>query len=346
MDDVSSSKMIEKNQPVFSRDVSYAVKGVAIIMMLVHHCLGFPDYWLNPMEVSPAVAQIASQFKLCVAMYAFITGYGFYFSQDGSFVNHLKKAGSFLTQYWIQLFLIFLPIAGIHFRFSARKILLNMLALHDNIILFAWYVFFHLVVLLTFPYFKRLLNRGLLWDLTIIIIGGYGCTVALYILPFGGSFRQMLIDCSVYYPALGIGWFFARYDLFDRISERIRFRIPTAICLCLAVFLLRSKLSVVKGFTFDSFYAPCLILSLSLLIIKLGRLQHILTFFGKHSLHMWLFHSIFFSYYTREIVQPLVNWTQVPVLRLLLVTGTSTAVACMIDILFCFLAARISLFKE
>ena len=72
-----------------TKDETNFVKTIAIIFMLVHHFLGFPE-WLEsgininylPVRVKgvPLEIAIAGQFKICVAIFAFVTGYGWYLS--------------------------------------------------------------------------------------------------------------------------------------------------------------------------------------------------------------------------------------------------------------------------
>lgn len=320
---------LEQKGHLLSKQLSYMIKGVAILMMLAHHCFAFPEYWLDTYSVGLITTVICNQFKICVAIFAFITGYGFCAGKERRYRDTLWKAMNFLGQYWLQLFLIFLPIASASFSFSAKRILYNLIALYDNIILFAWYVFFHVLVMLSFPLVKRLLGRGLAIDSILVIFGGYGVTVLFYFLPFEGPLASMLLDCSIYYPVVGMGYICARYAVLDRIAQKLN--VPGAIGMIVLILLLRTKLSVVKGFSFDTFYAPMLILSLCLILEKCRFAHGIFAFLGKHSFHMWLFHSIFFSAYTRNAVQPLVTWTDIPVIRFLLITCMSLGVAVLID---------------
>lgn len=313
----------------FSKDKAGMVKGVAILMMLAHHCFAFPDYWLDGFRVGVIPTEISLQFKLCVAVFAFITGYGFFAGRRNTYRDIVRKLLNFLGQYWLQLFLIFLPVACVGFTFSVKRVLYNLIALYDNIILFAWYVFFHCLVLLTFPLVKRLLNKSPVWDLVVVLVGGYGVTVILYFLPFEGPLISMLTDCSCYYPVVGMGYVAAKYGVFDRLGPKIP--LPAALVLIPAVFALRMGVSVVKGFSFDVFYAPLLILALCVVLEKCRFAHKGLLFLGKYSFHIWLFHSIFFSHYTRDLMQPLVNWSDLPILRFLSVAVLSVAAAVLID---------------
>lgn len=314
---------------VFSKDKSCMIKGVAILMMLAHHCFAFPDYWLDGFQVGAIPTEISEQFKLCVAVFAFITGYGFFAGKRNAYRDIVRKLLNFLGQYWLQLFLIFLPIACVGFPFSVKRVLYNLIALYDNIIVFAWYVFFHCLVLLTFPLVKKLLNKGPVWDLAAVLAGGYGVTVLLYFLPFDGPLISVLRDCFCYYPVVGMGFLAAKYGVFDRIGSKLP--IPAALALLVAVFALRMGISVFKGFSFDVIYAPLLILALCKVLEKCRFAHKGLLFFGKYSFHIWLFHSIFFSHYTRDLMQPLVSWSDLPILRFLSVAVLSTVAAVLID---------------
>lgn len=317
------------NRPIFSKELSLAIKGVAILMMLAHHCFAFPDYWLDDFSVGAIPTAVCDSFKICVALFAFITGYSSFVTKERKYKDVLGKALCFLWQYWLQLFLIFLPVACIHFSFSTKRILYNLIALHDNIILFAWYVFFHILVMLTFPFVKRLLGKRLWLDLPIIVIGGYCVTAILYFLPVQGPLASMLLDCSIYYPVVGMGYLCARYGILDRIANRLH--ILGAIGIITLVLLLRTWFSVIKGFSFDTFYTPLFIVSLCVILKKIQFLQKILMFLGRNSFHMWLFHSIFFSAYTRDIMQPSVSWINIPIIRYLLVLFFSLAAAVLLE---------------
>ena len=65
----------------FSKKDTALVKGIAILMMLFHHCFEstgrYAGYEMNffPLTESQTVT-IASFFKICVALFVFLSGYG------------------------------------------------------------------------------------------------------------------------------------------------------------------------------------------------------------------------------------------------------------------------------
>lgn len=73
--------MDSNKQNVFSSDDSMKIKGIAIVLMMFHHCFGSADrfeaYTISffPFSTEQFI-RIASSFKICVSLFAFITAYG------------------------------------------------------------------------------------------------------------------------------------------------------------------------------------------------------------------------------------------------------------------------------
>lgn len=76
---------MEKQDCFLTRNETNFIKAVAIIMMLMHHFWGFPAWRVGGAALEPAIYlpggaslswMAARQFKICVAMFAVITGYG------------------------------------------------------------------------------------------------------------------------------------------------------------------------------------------------------------------------------------------------------------------------------
>ena len=73
--------MKPNSQITFSNKDSIEIKGIAIILMMIHHCFGsvdrFEAYNISffPFTDSQFI-KIASSFKMCVSLFAFITAYG------------------------------------------------------------------------------------------------------------------------------------------------------------------------------------------------------------------------------------------------------------------------------
>ena len=98
----------------FQKEDSLMLKGVAILMMLWHHCFlagRFEAYsvifW--PLKESQVV-NIAEFFKICVSLFAFISGYGLFLAWrktkgDGKSTSRwvYEKLVKTLSNYWFVL---------------------------------------------------------------------------------------------------------------------------------------------------------------------------------------------------------------------------------------------------
>lgn len=67
----------DKIKLTFTRDKTKLLKGIAIIFMVIHHT---------------APADFASSFKLCVGLFTFLAGFGFFFAKDKTHTGALKRA--------------------------------------------------------------------------------------------------------------------------------------------------------------------------------------------------------------------------------------------------------------
>lgn len=88
---------------------SNAMKGIAIIMMLFHHMFMNTDlvrkYDVNFLIFSEYnITNLAQTFKICVSIFAFITGYGLYLNYKKRTISHIRWIDSrlikLLSGYW------------------------------------------------------------------------------------------------------------------------------------------------------------------------------------------------------------------------------------------------------
>ncbi len=85
---------------------SNIIKGLAIILMFIHHTFGFPDRILPPNHYIPLLESINLEYyialfgKVCVPIFLFISGYGISASKNH---NQFKRIFSFLKIYWFYM---------------------------------------------------------------------------------------------------------------------------------------------------------------------------------------------------------------------------------------------------
>ncbi len=138
----------------FTKEQTEMIKGVAILLMLVHHLFGFPEWYTEGVSYigislrANTLEYVLGQFgHICVAVFAFITGYGMFFSyRSGSVIKKSAKKGlSFLIGYWLVLFVIAIPVnLLLGKRDITVSLVLNNLFGYDNtLVSFGWYVRFY-----------------------------------------------------------------------------------------------------------------------------------------------------------------------------------------------------------
>ena len=261
--------------------------------------------------------------KICVSVYAFITGYVACASDSyRTFRSRLGKIVKLLISYWVILGFIYLM--GILVREpmpDAVQFLLEMVGAHtDPTVMrctFSWYIYFYIEVLLLLIPLLNMLRHG---------FNGKPAAIFLFpvmILAFGAIVRILYkyglsqigpINNFFYYGQIVVaGFCFAYFGLFDRMNSYLgralrRISGPirrfTFLILMLAVILLRF-LVFSGSLNLDVLYVPALIF----LLFKLTevrnerrlavRARNILTalgtFLGRNSMNIWLLHSIFFT---------------------------------------------------
>lgn len=99
------------------KNCSTMIKGIAVLLMILHHLWGFPER-VPELHLPSACVQIGSAGKICVSMFMFLSGYGLYANYLKQGRTHIwKRVWNVYKRYW-QVFLVFVPIGyimGMHF---------------------------------------------------------------------------------------------------------------------------------------------------------------------------------------------------------------------------------------
>ena len=82
------------------------IKGVAILIMIMHHFIVIPFT-----EFGYIITKFGYACKICVGIYAMLSGYGYFFAKEKTIKYGLKKIWGLLKIYWISLFTLFIPMA-------------------------------------------------------------------------------------------------------------------------------------------------------------------------------------------------------------------------------------------
>ena len=291
------------------------IKGIAILIMIMHH---FCTTTLFP-DLSAGFVKFGAACKICVAIYAVLSGYGYFFAREKTVKYGLKKIWGLLQIYWISLFTLFIPAAIMGgWKMTPWQLIVQLFGLLPNLNWFAWYVFFYIFCMLVMPLlckyrvfrFRPMVNLGLM------LVVPYVFEVVLRFMP---NYRTStivhdLFSCFLYFPCFLVGYWMAENKVVERAKQMKWFRNPI-ICVVgmLLIFPVRQAISSVAGFLLDVFYAPLLICLAANLLesVYWKPASLILGILGKYSTGMWFFHAVFFSTYVCEWFQPvlkLVSW--------------------------------------
>ena len=301
-----------------SKKTTKMIKGVAILMMIMHH---FCAVSLFP-ELSSGLTKFGATFKICVVIYAVLSGYGYYFAKEKTIRYGMKKIWGLLEIYWISLFTLFLPIAimgGYHL--TMNSLFINLFGLLPNVNYFAWYVFFYVFCMLSMPFVYKIFKENLLINIGVACIVPYIIEVALHFVPNYESITAIhdLFSCFLYFPCFLIGFLLAKHDIITKMTLKLGDRYVLSLIGLIVVFVFRFYIPSIAGFLLDVIYAPMLIIFLNHLFIMMKNndlkiINGCLETLGKYSAGIWFFHAVFFSEYLRDIFLPVLKIIKNPIL--------------------------------
>lgn len=284
-----------------SKQATSALKGIAIMLMLFHHLFTFPTYWVGGTTI-PLLENVAQYLcwptKLCVGLFAFLTGWGYAFTKRKTIAYSLKKILHVYTRYWV-VFAALLAVCLISGCFEPKwqDVLLEIAALRRPIMYFAWYVPFYAIAMLLLPLLTRVKN--FIADVIFVLI-----------LPLVGSFvlmkgfeRLSLPICAElcsylfsYFPCVALGYLMAKWRLISDwvlpLAKKYHlYHWPIRFLMILLPFVGRYFLPDIMGVNLDLVYVPVFILGATEFI----RNFKLLHFFGNYSLSIWFLHCAFFG---------------------------------------------------
>lgn len=298
--------MIEKMiNNAFNKENCFYIKAIAIILMIVHHFFGFPD-WLLANNLYYSIGNIAGRpievfigeiCKICVCIFLFITGYGTYITLNNKKTKIkikycFSKCLKLLLMYWISLIIFVIPIISIFSKISLKLIISNILLRDTSLIYTSWYVVFYIIAMIyTLIYTNFDKKKSIILDFIV----GFGVPFVLYFLKPDSLF-------SHYYPTFMMGYLFSKYKLFnkfEKININIIIKILFLFIALIGLFIVRLLIGDSFGpISMITFIGPfvCYILALLVSIVSnIKCIKSILSFLAKYSTWYWFVHSIFHS---------------------------------------------------
>lgn len=343
----------------FTKKDTALVKGVAILMMLFHHCFEsswrYDGYEMNffPLTESQTVT-IASFFKICVALFVFLSGYGITKSlektpQDGYARQIGRRTFSMMSGFW------FIFILGV---ISSAIIMPSVLEVYSNEHILNSFIF----ALYDFLGFAKLFGTPTLnstwWymSLALIIIAvmpllyrlykKFGWIALFVVIFFVNGFVTKAFNANVvnydmirWFFTLALGIVCADKDLLVKIKSFrivrksktvdyiIKLVVYTAV-LFLCVYT-RRFLDWNVSYIRDGFIPLFVVIYCYTILSEIPLLRDILQFFGKHSTNMFMSHTFLRAYFLKDFLYGL----KYSMLTFLALTVFSLVLSIIIDLL-------------
>ena len=320
----------------FTKEHTMQMKGIAIIILLFHHCFLNAQRWATvpyeklattkgwgyyPISFAPfsshTIQYLASFSKICVAMFVFMTGYGMWVSYESqkkktTMSNYIKKRMVTLMTGFLIIFVVteilaiptgrFIEVYGHDFR-SVVYMIIDALGLAKLLgtplfCLTWWYMSLAIVLIMIFPFVHSIMEK---YQWVVV--------VASIIVPRACGFGQST-DLFRYLLAYTLGMYFAQHDLLARIKEKFMEQNVAGKLLSLIVSLIglaviiKCRQNAWIGWKYLDFwdgFAAMYMIVISYIYILNGKwIVKGLGFLGKHSMNIFLVHSFYRDVFFHE----------------------------------------------
>lgn len=320
----------------FTKEHTMQMKGIAIIILLFHHCFLNAQRWATvpyeklattkgwgyyPISFAPfsshTIQYLASFSKICVAMFVFMTGYGMWVSYESqkkktTMSNYIKKRMVTLMTGFLIIFVVteilaiptgrFIEVYG-HDFCSVVYMIIDALGLAKLLgtplfCLTWWYMSLAIVLIMIFPFVHSIMEK---YQWVVV--------VASIIVPRACGFGQST-DLFRYLLAYTLGMYFAQHDLLARIKEKFMEQNVAGKLLSLIVSLIglaiiiKCRQNAWIGWKYldfwDGFAAMYVIVNSYIYILNGKWIVKGLGFLGKHSMNIFLIHSFYRDVFFHE----------------------------------------------
>lgn len=299
----------------FIKQHTQIAKGFAILLMVIHHLFGVANNMPHSTTIMP---QIGSFGKICVAMYAFMSGYGLFLSfKSKGTINPIKRSIKLYLRYWISLLIIIIFTAIFSFdklKIGSIKLILNFLAVYLTLDPNVWFLLPYLVFIFALPLFCHLISKikktSIQFVAELFLLFIIPIIISIFLDSINFSNMSGLVSYFVgttlhliilLIPFFSIGYIFAKYNLFKYIDKLhinniimfIIFVLSIAFCYILRLYF---NPYVSMGMTItDIFIAPIMVFATSNLItiINIKPLNYVFEKLGFLSCNIWFIHALF-----------------------------------------------------
>lgn len=345
---VSAQKEGKTQGVCFDRQETNIVKGVLIIMMLLHHLFydlaTFDGYTVSfaPFSAHQAVVLVQS-FKYAMAAFAFVTYYGMAAKMKAAGKGRGEKMGlkmafkryvtlilSFLPVYALSVLLALVMKRGLASVYTSNDqsffgyALIDAAGLADffgtpSLNITWWYLSFAFIIIFLFPFFYSLYERfGALYVIGALVLPvamGWNTTY-LGICSFTLALGIYIQDKSVFERLRGLGGGSAVSVLFKLIVGILYF-----VLLCRLPYVVPAS-----NFNFAAGTFWVCLFSFEFLS-RIPGIRQALGLLGKHSMNIFLIHTFIYYYYFKDFTYSFGYWLIIAAVLM----GISLAVSILIE---------------
>lgn len=306
-----------------SRSDSSVLYGIAIILMVFHHLFCIPSRLhceyvptLISYDIEARVAWIG---KLCVAIFAFISGYALAVITSQKVEKNIWKrlccdiriaAGQMIKLYrkfWV-VFLVFVPIGIVFYNAPSdpKSLLKGFFLGQGGYCVEWWYLFQYLKFMCAFPLLDAvvcLMDEKRHGRAIVVFCTGLG--LCLYWLGCNrniGIVLQFAVNhlVSAYMCIFAVAFLIGKYRIYERVRK---LHSITYMLILIACLIIRwNCISEPSQCNIDIILAPFVVFSMVGLIEKDSKISKVLRYFGRYSSYMWLVHTFWIYYYWQKVV--------------------------------------------
>jgi len=300
-------------------EMSAKLKAIAIILMVAHHLFGFTtsNHYLSLLIIHglPVEILIGRFAKICVAMFMFLSGYGYYQTLNFDKYDLGKNVNKILRFYlhYSLVFLLFIPY-GLYTNIlntDADVFFGNLFTVISSYNGAWWFAGTYIQILIFYPVFIYF-GRDKAIRIIVISLLLLSVAVLIQLFPNVGLFKYMgfMKNTFIWQVIFFQGYFFAKKSLFNYFTFINKTWI--IIITLIVLFCLRNALpldfSVYKSgqvVLSDFVFAPIFIFCLAFFLREKGGF---LLKLSKHSTNIWLTHMFFqYTYFSKFIFYPRIS---------------------------------------
>lgn len=305
------------------KEDSAALKGVAVLMLVFHHCYRKVDLFEKYDVVfrgisSENVIFIASFCKICVGIFAFVSGYGlmygyelkvnekktiaiknwvlrhfvstlsgFWFTAIVFYIIYFLRQGNFQNwgnNFFEKFFAIIVDVLGISQIFGTKSLNGSW-----------WYMGAAVVFILMVPILADCMER----------YGSFVCIILTFLFP-----RLMQIGfpggTSIwsFFMIFVVGMICCRHHFFENfhVWMRGKKKFILTIMMLIATIFLYEKFNKEVFWEFQYAWAPFIVIIFCVeYLFRWNFALNVLGYLGKHSMHIWLVHTFIRNWYGKYV---------------------------------------------